>query len=187
MLVGEKIKSLRTKAGITLEQLSKKLDLSIGYLSRLENSGEVPPYRTLNKISEAFNIPITYFIEPKDDLKVKFIKKNERVSVVTEDKETKLEVLTKFITEKPLLGATSVTLAPGKGFEKPHAHAGEELIYLVQGKLLVGFSNKTYNLEPGDSIYFIGFQDHWVKNETNEISEFLVITTPPTFRLPSKI
>ena len=50
------IKFFRTEQKITLYELSQKTNLSIGYLSHLENgSRDNPSYKTMIKISKALN------------------------------------------------------------------------------------------------------------------------------------
>ncbi len=67
----QKIKQLRLKRKITIQDLSAKTGLTAGYLSKIENSEKPPPIPTLVKIAYALNstFPI-------------FLKKNSKTTVV---------------------------------------------------------------------------------------------------------
>ncbi|SHI91263.1 Helix-turn-helix [Clostridium amylolyticum] len=52
-----KIKFFRQKSGLTLRQLSEKANISIGYISDLENNKtKNPTMKTLEKLSEALGV-----------------------------------------------------------------------------------------------------------------------------------
>lgn len=61
MHVGARIRSLRLEKGLTLPELSKMADVSIGLLSQLENADEEtanPNLQTLRKIANALDVTI---------------------------------------------------------------------------------------------------------------------------------
>jgi len=61
-----KLKYFRFISNLTLEDLSKKTNLSVGYLSHLENgSRENPSKEAMEKIATAFNksVPEVFFTE----------------------------------------------------------------------------------------------------------------------------
>ena len=65
--VGETIRSLRTKLGLTQTQLAGT-ELSTSYVSAIERGKIRPAYRALYFISKRMNVPISFLIEsPKSD------------------------------------------------------------------------------------------------------------------------
>ena len=54
----QKIKQLRLKRKITIQDLSAETGLTPGYLSKIENSEKPPPIPTLVKIAYALNVHI---------------------------------------------------------------------------------------------------------------------------------
>lgn len=61
MHVGSRIRSLRLEKGLTLPELSKQADVSIGLLSQLENADDEtanPNLQTLRKIANALGVTI---------------------------------------------------------------------------------------------------------------------------------
>lgn len=65
--IGKRIKSLRKKSNLTIEQLADKSDISTTYLSDLENGEQDnPTVRTLRKIASTFNVSVSYLIEGQE-------------------------------------------------------------------------------------------------------------------------
>ena len=59
--LGGKLKLLRTKRGITQDNLAQFLDLSKGQVSNLENGRRNLSLRQLEKICEFFKVDMSYF------------------------------------------------------------------------------------------------------------------------------
>ena len=52
----QNIKTLRLTRNMTLDDLSRLTGLSKGYLSKVERSGKLPPFSTLNRIASALGV-----------------------------------------------------------------------------------------------------------------------------------
>lgn len=61
-LIGEKIKSERKRAGLTQEQLSEKLDVTVGYISQLERGITRISLDTLAKIATILECDVSSFL-----------------------------------------------------------------------------------------------------------------------------
>ena len=156
-LIAKRIKTLRTKQKITLQQLSDLTGLTRGYLSKIERSKKAPPYSTLNKVARALGIDVGYLIsengEALADPRIVFVKNNQ--GKVVENSGS-------------FYGYTYQTLAPGKlgknmqpyiiepAFEEKDVfqHEGEEFIYVLEGTHEFVYDGKTYLMKKGDSVYF---------------------------------
>ncbi len=57
-LLGLKIKEYRRQKKITQEQLAEKLDLDVGYISKLEVGRNFPTIGTLEKIAKALDVEL---------------------------------------------------------------------------------------------------------------------------------
>ena len=56
MKLGEKIKAIRKKLGYTLQELSEKTELSIGFLSNIERDLNSTSISNLQQICKALNV-----------------------------------------------------------------------------------------------------------------------------------
>ncbi|RKX68751.1 MAG: hypothetical protein DRP60_17550 [Spirochaetes bacterium] len=169
--VNSKIKELRKRQGLTLQQLSDLTNLSKGYLSKIESSDFVPRIQTLNKIAGALNADIGYFLEEYWIEK----KKPQNFDMVKKDQHTLK------LGERPDFGYSYISLlhnykgkymAPfilniEKGSTKIFTHDSEEFIYLIKGSLKFVYEKQEHELCEGDSIYFDSRLEHSLRNEHN--------------------
>ncbi len=63
MTVGKKILKLRLQSKQSQREVSRLSGLAVSYLSRLENDRIVPSIRTLNKIADALEVPLTSLLD----------------------------------------------------------------------------------------------------------------------------
>ena len=61
--LGKRIRSVRLKQAITLQQLASRTNLSKGLLSKIENGKVSSPVSTLFTIAKALNTKITAFLQ----------------------------------------------------------------------------------------------------------------------------
>lgn len=61
MILGETIKMLRLRKGLTQEQVCKRANLTQGFYSAIEN-GATPSLETLNRLAEVFALPVFFII-----------------------------------------------------------------------------------------------------------------------------
>jgi len=62
MKVGTRIKGLRKEKKITLKELAEKTDISISFLSDIENQRSNPSLERLEEIAKALNTTIAYLM-----------------------------------------------------------------------------------------------------------------------------
>lgn len=62
-ILRRKLKDLRNKNQLTLEELASAIGMSYMSLSRFETGKRVPSDKTLKKIANFYDIPISYFLE----------------------------------------------------------------------------------------------------------------------------
>ena len=63
LIVGKNIRACRTHAGLTLEQLAEKADLSWPYLSEIERGRENISLDKLVRLSQALNVKLARLVE----------------------------------------------------------------------------------------------------------------------------
>jgi len=63
LIVGKNIRACRTHAGLTLEQLAEKADLSWPYLSEIERGRENISLDKLVRLAQALNVKLARLVE----------------------------------------------------------------------------------------------------------------------------
>lgn len=69
-MVGKRIKMLRKERGLSLKELSKKTDISISFLSDIENGRSNPSLERLKDIARGLNTTVSYLLGETDNIEI---------------------------------------------------------------------------------------------------------------------
>ncbi len=168
--VGEKIRDLREKKGLSLQDLANRSGYSSAILSQIENHMDSPPLGSLIKIAKALEVKVGSFFgqEPRESYAI--VRKEERRHAPSRfgSKEgvsygysyESLGFDKKDRHMEPFL----VTLEPPTiKSEKLSTHEGEEFIFVLEGEMEVILGNHKDVLNPGDCIYYDSTVPHKVQ------------------------
>ena len=189
MELGDKIKELRNQKSMTLDELSKKSEVSTSLLSMVERNISAPTVRTLEKIANAFETTISDLYRDMEGVKVRD-QGTDGVSVIHQRDRRKLvlgrerakahyELLTPDYRKK--LQIMYIHFPVGKNKGDFLSHEGEECGVVLEGRLKAYVGDRTYVLEQGDCIYLDSSVPHkWENIGEIEVRAFW-INTPATF------
>jgi transcriptional regulator with XRE-family HTH domain len=159
--LGQKIKTLRQRKGLSLQQMAGRTSLSVPLLSQIESEVVAPPVATLLKISKALNVNIGYFFQEEESGKrAVIVRKNERKQVFRRIHEDPSKV--GYYYESLAYPKADKHMEPFQvQFEVKKKedllffnHKGEEFVFVLEGQLEFNYEDETFVLEPGDSLYF---------------------------------
>jgi transcriptional regulator with XRE-family HTH domain len=159
--LGQKIKNLRQRKGISRQQIVERTGLSKPLLSQIESEVVAPPVATLLKISKALNVNIGYFFQEEETGKrAVVVRKNERKQVFRRIHEDPSKV--GYYYESLAYPKADKHMEPFQvQFEIKRkedliffTHKGEEFVFILEGQLEFNYENETFLLEVGDSLYF---------------------------------
>jgi transcriptional regulator with XRE-family HTH domain len=127
VLVGQKLREIRTSQGLSLRALAELSGLNVNTLSLVENGKSSPSVSTLQQMAQALKVPISAFFESEpQEQKVVFTPANLRPQ--TNFGSTRLENLGKDLAGnrvQPFI----VVLQPGKGSgDREIVHTGYEFV-----------------------------------------------------------
>ena len=158
--IGRKIRELRKKAGLVLQDLSDRTGLSKPLLSQIEKEVVSPPIATLLKISKALSIDIGFFFQDNyPEEKVVLVKRDESKVMDSRyfgrDESGYYYEALAYKKSKKNMEPFLVEFKRKKVEKLSYfSHDGEEFIYLLEGTLEFRTENQQYVLYPGDSLYF---------------------------------
>jgi transcriptional regulator with XRE-family HTH domain len=179
--IGARVKHLRAQKQLTVRELARRSGVSATQISEIERNLTAPTVPTLMKIVSALGTEVSIFFESKNHRTVSVVRKNERQEFIDLKSNVFIQSLSNGITDTKL----KVILAhPPPGVENirgGYQHPGEELIYVIKGKVQVTIDGTCYILEEGDSVHFRGELRHTIKNITDHEVEVLAIITPPNY------
>lgn len=166
--IGPKVKLLRQENRLSLQQLAAKAEVSAAAIHKIERNDMVPTITTLLKIATALDRPLSYFVDGDEgpNEPVAFTPATDRPAVFTSHVGLQLAGVSG--PYSPFRSAAAVaTVEPGANSgTKPLTHAGEELIYVLEGTMIFEIVGKRYRVGRGDSLHFLGDQPHYWANET---------------------
>ena len=177
MDIGNKIKQLRTRQGLTLEELASRSELTKGFLSQLERDLTSPSIDSLSDILEALGTNLSeFFQEDKNDQFVFrsedfFVDERENCTVNWIVPNTQKNQMEPILLELP---------AGGEPFEI-EPHNGEEFGYVLDGSVILECDGERSVVCRGETFYLHGKTFHYLKNERKTTARILWVCTPPLF------
>ena len=165
--VGERIKSFRESAGLSLQDLSDRTGFSTAYLSQIENHLISPPLGALMKIARSMKIEIGRLFDQKNKAPFTIVRKDERepTSRVASKEGVRYGYSYESLAPDKINRSMEpflVTLEPVSKKGAPYNHDGEEFLFVLEGKVEIQLGDYTDVLEPGDSIYYDSLVPHRV-------------------------
>jgi DNA-binding XRE family transcriptional regulator len=167
--IGPKVKKLRQEQRLSLQQLAIKAEVSAAAIHKIERNDMVPTITTLLKIATALDRAVTYFVEDESNPEpVAFTPAGARPAVFTPHEGLTLEGVSG--PYAPFRSAAAVaTVSPGANSgSKPLVHAGEELVFTLEGRLVFEIAGARHEVGAGDALHFMGDQPHHWANEESK-------------------
>lgn len=179
--IGSRVRELRNEKKLTLRELSRLSGVSPTQISEIERNLTSPTVPTLMKIVSALETEVSIFFERRENNTISFVRKNERQQLIDKKNNVFIEIITKGVTDSKI---KAIIAHPPPGVENipgGYQHSGEELIYVIKGKIEVHLNEAVYILEEGDSIHFRGEIKHKIKNISHKEVELLSVISPPNY------
>lgn len=178
-MLGTKIREKRLELGISLKELAEKTDLTSGFLSQIERNMSEPSITSLRKIANILGVAVFYFL--MDDVTTNpVVRKNARKTLKFPASHLTYELLCPDLARQ--MEMFIGRLEPGaRTCEQPLVHMGEEVVHVLEGEMWILVNGEEYNLETGDTIYYVSSYPHQIANKGNKDLVFISTITPPNF------
>ena len=177
MEIGRKVKQYRTQNGLTLEELASRTELTKGFLSQIENDLTSPSISTLGDIVEALGMDMSSFFKEADS--EQFVFTNEDYFV--DDKEGAKITWIVPNAQKNEMEPIVLELEPGASSNEVLPHEGEELGYVLSGKVTMVMGGDRVIVKKCQKFYIKGNVSHVIIKYNNKNASILWVCTPPIF------
>ena len=174
--VGQRIRELRTKQGLSLRALADLSHLSTNAISLIERGDNSPTVSSLHSLANALAVPITAFFEQRGEGQVIHLKRGQRPR--SETAGVRMENLGSGLPDQQIEPFLMTIESGGSSTASQISHAGEELVYILKGTLVCMIKEQEYILEEGDSLLFVALQPHIYRNQTSREAQILIIFQP---------
>jgi transcriptional regulator with XRE-family HTH domain len=179
--IGDRIRGMRIAKGLSIEDVSKQSGISETIISGIEGHMTSPPLGNLVSLAKVFGISVGDFFGDSGDSPFCIVRSGDRKAVSrfnsTDGKSCgysyeSLGHQKKNRHMEPFL----VTLTPMDSSEvEPNQHIGEEILFVLEGKVDVRLLDHTEVLNPGDSIYYDSTMPHVVSCHGKEPATILAV------------
>ena len=181
-IVGKKLKAIRLKGNMTIQELAEKSQVSSNMISRIERGLTIPSVEILMKLATVFGKSINYFVEEVSTThEIVFSSPGGRDKTVYDDeKNMQTESFTSGLRD-PQFTSFFCTVKKGgtSGVQKMY-HPGDELIYILDGTLRVTVAGETHILNTGDSLSFKSHLPHRWDNIGDDDAKVIWTLSPFT-------
>lgn len=179
MKIGSRIRSLRQLNDLTQEELAERAGLTKGFISQVERDLTSVSLDSLLQILDALGEKVSDFFREIEKERIVYGLR-DRVELPNRNGVKGFSLLIPGSANR-MMEPVILTLGPKQCTEREEAHRGDELGYVMKGKIAIHFGKKAHRARTGDCFYFIADRDHHIQNTGPDDAMILWITTPPAF------
>jgi len=177
--VGTRIQQLRQERGISLEDLSSLTGFEISDLKDIENGKRQPQLGMVMKLSKALDSAVGRLVSGMGNKLYSITRKNDRKQVVRSASRTNKKNVYSYMSLAPEVQGRhmeALIVQLEKSREKEiSVHNGEEFIFVLEGVANLTIANESYDLEPGDSAYYLSTTSHYITAKTEKATILAVL------------
>ncbi len=181
-IVGKKLKGIRLKQDMTIQVLAEKSKVSSNMISRIERGLTIPSVEILMRLATVFDKSINYFVEDvSTSHEIVFTRPGNRDRTVYDDEHNMhTDSFTSGLRDPQFMSFFCTVEKGGTSGVQNMYHPGDELIYLLEGKLQVTIVDDVFDLETGDSLSFKSHLPHRWDNTGEDDAKVIWTLSPFT-------
>jgi len=173
--IGNKIKALRMKQGMSQKELAAKVGLTPSFVSQLESNQITPSLSSFLQICNTLGVSLSETLQEKSEEAPWLIRK-EKIFSHPSYKEAGVKSF--HIVQNGNMSGTFIVIEPYakvKGQVIPSE--GKRFLYVLKGAISITINGKGETLSTGDSLYLNKEVTSLLKNEGGDNAEMLLISS----------
>ena len=177
--LGDRIRTVREKHGLSLDDISSRTGIDVSAINRIESNETVPPLGQLIRLSKALDMKMGYFISPGVGKPMTVVRRGQGKSVARygEKKGRQYGYLYESMAPEKanrMMEPFIVTLLPTDA-EEFSSHDGQEFLFVLEGEMKVQVGDRAEHLYPGDAVYYDSVQPHLVRSAAGVKTTILAV------------
>lgn len=174
-IVGNNIRRLRERAGLSLRELAGRAAVSTSTLSGIEAGTGNPGVETLVNVASALGVPFSELVLPHEpDVQLQRADEGVVVKAAGADFSSRLLVAA---SGRSVTEVYEATMEPGELYRaEPHMRGVTESVIIVEGRMRVGPLDAAVELAPGDRATFDADQVHTYEALARHTRAILVLS-----------
>ena len=174
------IKSRREQLNLSMRDLARLTGLSPTLISQLERGVANPTLGSLRKLANTLDTTILCLLgTPSEPSPV--VRRDQRPQMRIPPNGIKIDLLTPDLNRKMAVFQIQATSQDGNLVHQPLREPTEECIVVMEGTLKITVAGYTYELNPGDSVYFAGTELQELHVVSSGRASFISAITPPVW------
>jgi len=174
--VGKRIKSIRKRKGLTLQDLSMKSGMSATAISAIERNVSSPTVNTLANIGKALGESLSSLLG-ESEVRYRLTRAGIREPVAAGVRNADFESLGSGIPGQQFRPMLCI-LKPGSSSGDDYLnHPGDDFLHVLQGSLEVEMNGDILRLAEGDSLYCLANTPYRWKNGEPGETRLLVVSS----------
>jgi transcriptional regulator with XRE-family HTH domain len=154
--IGPKVRDLRQQAGLSLQQLARRADVSAASVHKVERGDMVPTITTLLKLAAALERPIGHFVDDRVPEPVaSLVPADARPDVPSELPSVHRAGITGPAARFRLQGAVTEVDEGATGHDEG-PRSGEVLVHVLDGELSFELAGERHVVGAGDTLHYPG-------------------------------
>lgn len=177
--IGVRVKKLREEKNLSLDELSKLTGFGVDFLESIESNKIQPQLGTLIKLSKALDSAFSRLVSGVGDKLYSVTRKSEEKPVSRSTSLKGKKQIYKYMSlaaevKGRHMEALIVQLEENPG-EEMSVHEGEEFIYILDGVAVLKIGEDVFDLNPGDSVYYLSTTPHLIASKRGKTTILAVI------------
>ncbi|WP_022665063.1 helix-turn-helix domain-containing protein [Desulfospira joergensenii] len=177
--VGTRIRLLREERGFSLEDLSDLTGFEVSRLEEIESGRFKPQLGMVMKLSKALDSAVGKLVSGMGTKLYSITRKNERKSIARSASKTSKKKEYSYMSLAPEVQGRhmeALIVQLEKNDDKEiSVHSGEEFVYVLEGTANLTIAKESYDLEPGDSAYYLSTTPHYITAKTEKATLLAVL------------
>jgi transcriptional regulator with XRE-family HTH domain len=182
--IGSRLHHARLLREARMKDVAEAAGCSESLISKIENNKVTPSLRVLHRLCEALNLPLGELLASSQENGAVVTKADQRRIVTIDPLRTgtgiRLERLVPYSKGHLLQGNIHV-IAPGGSSDGDITHDGEEVGYVISGRIALVVDGQVHAISAGDSFCYRSELPHGYRNIGDTEARVLFVNTPPTF------
>jgi DNA-binding transcriptional MerR regulator/mannose-6-phosphate isomerase-like protein (cupin superfamily) len=178
--LGQRLRALRQRRGLSLTQAAAQAGVSRSALSLVERTSQGVGPATMRDLARVYGLTLTELLAPLGGAGAPVVRACQAQVLPTLGPG--LVVMQLSSIPSGLMNCQITVIQPGAGSQGSYCHEGEEFIYVLAGTFSITIDGEeTHELAQGDTIYFESWRPHTWWNPGVAETRLLWVNTPPSY------
>lgn len=177
--IGNRVRQLRESKGLTLKDLSKLTGFDEALLDQIEKKEVYPQLGTAIRLSKALESAFGRLVSGVGDRLYSITRREEQKVVARSTGRSGAQKLYTYKSLAPEVKGRHMEALMVQLEENPagelSVHDGEEFIYVLEGTVAMQIGDDRFDLQPGDSVYYLSTTPHLIAAKTGQATIVAVL------------